>query len=166
LKKLEVTTMSVIRYQPWNVVNRLQRDIERTFAREFGGGDVDARASAADIDDQVVDWTPAVDVRETANAFVLTADVPGVDPKDIDVTMENGLLTIRGARRSDSAGEAAEQDGYRRIERVSGRFLRRFTLPETANAEAVTAKTSHGVLTLTIPKRAEVQPRRIEIQAA
>lgn len=155
--------MSVIRYQPWNLVNRLQRDIERTFAREFGGAG-DARDNApADIDDQIVDWTPAVDVRETSNAFVLTADVPGVNPKDIDVTMENGLLTIRGARQSETS---TEQDGYRRIERVSGRFLRRFTLPETANAEAVTAKTSHGVLTLTIPKRAEVQPRRIEIQAA
>jgi len=156
--------MSVIRYQPWNLVNRLQRDIERTFAREFGGNTVDTRDNAAaDIDDQIVDWTPSVDVHETANAFVLTADVPGVDPKDIEVTMENGLLTIRGKRQSEST---TEQNGYRRIERVSGRFLRRFTLPETANAEAVTAKTTHGVLTLTIPKRAEVQPRRIEIQAA
>lgn len=156
--------MSLIRYQPWNLVNRLQRDIERTFAREFGGDAVDTRESAAsDIDSQFVDWTPAVDVRETSDAFVLTADVPGVNPKDIEVTMENGLLTIRGARQSETT---TEQNGYRRIERVSGRFLRRFTLPETANAEAVTAKTNHGVLTLTIPKRAEVQPRRIEIQAA
>jgi HSP20 family protein len=157
--------MSVIRYQPWNVLNRLQRDMERTFAREFGANDVNARdnTATADIDSQIVDWTPAVDVHETKDAFVLTADVPGVNPKDIEVTMENGLLTIRGARQSETT---TEQNGYRRTERVSGRFLRRFTLPETANAEAVTAKTNHGVLTLTIPKRAEVQPRRIEIQAA
>jgi HSP20 family protein len=157
--------MSVIHYQPWNLVNRLQRDIERTFAREFGANNSTARDgnAAADIDNQIVDWTPAVDVRETQDGFVLTADVPGVNPKDIEVTMENGLLTIRGVRQSDTT---VEQEGYRRIERISGRFLRRFTLPETANAEAVTAKTNHGVLTLTIPKRAEVQPRRIEIQAA
>jgi HSP20 family protein len=154
--------MSVIRYQPWSLVNRLQRDIEKTFAREFGAAQHDAR-DTADIDTEIVDWTPAVDVRETTEGFVLTADVPGVDPKDIEVTMENGLLTIRGARRNETV---TEHNGYRRIERVSGRFLRRFTLPETANAEAVTAKTTHGVLTLTIPKRAEVQPRRIEIQAA
>jgi HSP20 family protein len=156
--------MSVLHYQPWNLVNRLQRDIERTFTREFGANNADARDNtAADIDNQIVDWTPAVDVRETQDGFVLTADVPGVNPKDIEVTMENGLLTIRGARQNEVA---AEQNGYRRVERTTGRFLRRFTLPESANAEAVTAKTNHGVLTLTIPKRAEVQPRRIEIQAA
>ena len=156
--------MSVIHYQPWNLVNRLQRDIERTFARELGASNSDARDhNAADIDNQTVDWTPAVDVRETQDGFVLTADVPGVNPKDIEVTMENGLLTIRGVRQNEVT---TEQNGYRRIERISGRFLRRFTLPESANAEAVTAKTNHGVLTLTIPKRAEVQPRRIEIQAA
>ena len=160
--------MSVIHYQPWNLVNRLQRDIERTFARELAATNSDTRDNtAADIDNQIVDWTPAVDVRETKDGFVLTADVPGVNPKDIEVTMENGLLTIRGVRQQESVGETTtEQNGYRRIERINGRFLRRFTLPESANAEAVTAKTNHGVLTLTIPKRAEVQPRRIEIQAA
>jgi len=156
--------MSVLHYQPWNLVNRLQRDIERTFTREFGANNADARVNtAADIDNQRVDWTPSVDVRETQDGFVLTADVPGVNPKDIEVTMENGLLTIRGTRPNDAP---AEQNGYARVERTTGRFLRRFTLPESANAEAVTAKTNHGVLTLTIPKRAEVQPRRIEVQAA
>ena len=157
--------MSVIRYEPWNLVSRLQRDIERTFSREFGGRNAvanDSRATA-DIDDEIVDWSPAVDVHENADGFVLTADLPGVNPNDINVTMENGLLTIRGSRASEAA---VEQKGYRRVERVSGKFLRRFSLPESANAEAVTAKTNHGVLTLTIPKRAEVQPRRIEIQAA
>jgi len=172
---LEVITMSVIHYQPWNLVNRLQRDIERTFARdtfarELGANNLDSRDSdnAADIDNQAVDWSPAVDVRETQDAFVLTADVPGVNPKDIEVTMENGLLTIRGAKHGESrqGDTASDHHGYRRIERVTGRFLRRFTLPESANAEAVTAKTNHGVLVLTLPKRAEVQPRRIEIQAA
>lgn len=155
--------MSVIRYQPWNLVNRLQRDIERTFAREFGAHEQSHQHATADIDNEAVDWTPAVDVHETPEGFVLTADVPGVNPQDIDVTMENGLLTIRGRRTGETT---VEQSGYRRIECVNGRFLRRFTLPESANPEAVTAKTNHGVLTLTIPKRAEVKPRRIEIQAA
>jgi HSP20 family protein len=150
------------RYQPWNLVNRLQRDIERTFARELGANEADVN-DTADIDRQIVDWTPAVDVRETADAFILTADVPGVDPRNIEVTTENGLLTIRGSRQNEAVNEGKD---YRRIERVSGRFLRRFSLPDTANVDGVTAKSNHGVLTLTIPKRAEVQPRRIEIQAA
>jgi HSP20 family protein len=155
--------MSVLHFQPWNLVNRLQRDIERGFARELGGNSDARTGNSDDIDNQHVEWTPTVDVRETQGGFVLVADVPGVNPQDIEVTMENGLLTIRGMRPRE---DAAEQIGYRRIERISGRFLRRFKLPESANAEAVTAKTNHGVLTLTIPKRESVQPRRIEIQAA
>ena len=156
--------MSVIHFQPWNLVNRLQRDIERTLARDSHIGDPSTPQQAAE-------WSPAVDVRETRDAFVLTADVPGVNPKDIEITTENGLLTIRGARLDDSGqneaqADTSEQSAYRRIERVSGRFLRRFTLPESANVEAVTAKTTHGVLVVTLPKRAQVQPRRVEIQAA
>ena len=156
------------RYQPWSLVNRLQRDIERSFARaslspEWAANGESANADAADIDREYVEWSPAVDVRETADAFVLTADVPGVDPRTIEVTTENGLLTIRGSRQNDAVNQAKE---YRRIERVSGRFLRRFSLPDTANIEGVTATSSHGVLTLTIPKRPESQPRRIEIHSA
>ena len=157
--------MSVIHYQPWHLVNRLHRDIERTLSREFGANNAVARDSTS----ETVDWTPAVDVRETKDSFVLTADVPGVNPKDIEITTEKGLLTIRGARQAgaqeNGSAQTDEEFSYR-IERANGRFVRRFKLPESAQAEAVTAKTSYGVLTLTIPKRAEVQPRRIEVQAA
>jgi HSP20 family protein len=166
--------MSVIQYQPWHLVNRLQRNIERTLSREFGAREFAANTSADSLnaaasvsEQQTIDWAPAVDVHETKDSFVLTADVPGVNPKDIEVTMEKGLLTIRGARVQDSAPEnTTGHAGYRRTERVNGRFLRRFKLPESAQADAITAKTNYGVLTLTIPKRAEVQARRIEIQAA
>jgi HSP20 family protein len=151
--------MSVIHFQPWHLVNHLQRDIERRVARD------NAHATHNQADNQASEWTPAIDVRETPADFVLSADLPGVNPKDIEVTMENGLLTIRGARSESDAG-TTEQNSYRRVERVNGRFLRQFTLPESVDTEAVTAKTHHGVLTLTIPKRLEVQPRRIEIQAA
>jgi HSP20 family protein len=157
--------MSVIHYQPWHLVNRLHRDIERTLSREIGSREFGVNNSASES----VDWTPAVDVRETKDSFVLTADVPGVNPKDIEITTEKGLLTIRGARQDgaqENESEKTDEQFSYRTERANGRFVRRFKLPEAAQAEAVTAKTSYGVLTLTIPKRAEVQPRRIEVQAA
>jgi HSP20 family protein len=124
--------------------------------RPFSFWGVPARAVQNDSD-----WTPSADVRETADAFVLALDVPGVDPKAIEITVEDGVLTLSGARNGESEG-----DELLRRERASGRFVRRFSLPDTVNAEAVTAKSTHGVLTLTVPKRAEVQPRRIELQAA
>jgi len=147
--------MSVIRYEPWSLVNRLHSDLDRIFGRELSDDD-DSRGA-------VSDWLPAVDVHETKDAFVLRADLPGVDPKDIDITMENGVLTLRGRRESEST---QEERGYRRVERVSGEFFRRFTLPDVADAEAISAKTNHGVLTVRIGKRAEVQPKRIEVKAS
>ena len=160
--------MSAIHYQPWHLVNRLHRDIGNSLLfRDFGS--INTGTVARDSENEIADWTPAVDVRETKDSFVLTADVPGVNPKDIEITTEKGLLTIRGTRQDSaqaSEGEKSDEPLSYRVERANGRFLRRFKLPESAQAEAVTAKTNYGVLTLTIPKRAEVQPRRIEVQAA
>lgn len=147
--------MNILRYEPWSLVNRLHQDLDRVFGREFGAHD-DSRGA-------VSDWMPAVDIQETNDAFVLRADVPGVDPKDIEVTMENGTLSLRGRRQSESS---EEENGYRRIERVTGEFYRRFTLPETADADAISAQTGHGVLTIRIGKRPEVQSRRIEVKSS
>ncbi len=144
--------MSLIRYEPWSLVNRLHHDLDRVFGREFAPDD-DSRGA-------VSDWMPAVDVQETKDAFVLRADLPGVDPKDIDVTMENGVLTLRGRRQDEST---QENGGYRRVERINGEFFRRFTLPDVADADSISARTSNGVLTVRIAKRPEVQPRRIEV---
>jgi len=94
----------------------------------------------------------------------MLADVPGVESKDIDITAENGVLTIRGERRAEK--KAHDKNGYERIERTSGSFLRRFTLPESANTETITAKQTNGVLEVSIPKHPQVQPRRISIEAA
>lgn len=147
--------MSLIRYEPWSLVNRLHHDLDRIFGREFSQDD--------DSQGAVSDWLPAVDVQETKDAFVLHADLPGVDPKDIDVTMENGVLTLRGRRHGEST---KEEGGYRRVERISGEFFRRFTLPDVADAESISAQTANGVLTVRIAKRPEVQPRRIEVKGA
>lgn len=147
--------MSISRYEPWTLVNRLHQDLDRVFGRAFATGD--------DSHGAVCDWMPAVDVQETKEAFVLRADLPGIDPKNIDITMENGVLTIQGRRLSEVA---KDENGYRRVERASGEFFRRFTLPDTADAESISAQSSHGVLTLRIGKRPEVQARRIEVKAS
>ena len=105
------------------------------------------------------DWRPAVDVREEDARFVIAADVPGVTPETIEITMEEGVLTIRGERRTRGEDEA----GYTRAERANGRFERRFSLPDTADASGISARTEHGVLEVSIPKKAATQPRRIPV---
>lgn len=146
--------MNVVRYEPWTLMNRLNRDLERLFNLPFDGAD-DSRSS-------VVDWVPAVDIKEEDKQFVLHADLPGVDPKDIEVTMEKGVLTLRGRRESESREEKA---GYRRVERVTGEFYRRFSLPDTADSQAIKARHLNGVLEIVIPKQPDVLPRRISIDS-
>ena len=141
--------MTIVSYEPWALVSRFQRQLERTL------GD--------DADSASVSWIPHVDIHEEAERFVVVADVPGVDGKDIDITAEKGVLTIKGERRSE---RKSSQDGYERVERATGTFLRRFTLPESADAEAIKATHVNGVLEVTIPKRPQEQPRRIAVQAA
>ena len=108
------------------------------------------------------DWIPAVDIAETDDRFVLTADLPGVSPDDIEISLEDNVLTLAG-RRAD-----VEAEGRRRhyAERRNGRFLRRFTLPATIDGDRIEARSAYGTLEITVPKRAEVQPRRIEVAAA
>jgi len=143
-----------LRYEPWTLVSRLHRDLDRLLASPVVNGD-DAEAQA------VIQWTPSVDIKEEPSQFVLHADLPGVDPKDIDVTLEKGVLTISGKREMT---EREERNGYRRVERVSGRFYRRFTLPDTADSQSVKARHANGVLEVTIPKQAQVMPRRVSIE--
>jgi len=109
----------------------------------------------------VANWVPPVDIREEENRFLLHADIPGVKPEDIEVTMENGVLTISGTRASE---KSEDENGYRRVERITGRFFRRFTLPDTADAEGINAKSHDGVLEVIIPKHERVMPRRISVE--
>ncbi len=144
--------MSLIRYQPWGLMRSLQDDIDRLFETRYPGDETVASTAS---------WAPAVDIREDESRFVIHADIPGVAPEDIDVTMEKGVLTISGSRQ---ATERTEKEGYRRVERVAGRFFRRFTLPDTADSEAITAKSHNGVLEVIIPKQAKVMPRKISVE--
>ncbi len=146
--------MALMRYEPWFGVRQLQDDINRLFSNW----------STGDSSGVTADWVPAVDINEFDDKFQLFVDVPGVDPKDVEITLENSVLTITGERFP-----TAEKDGEsivrRRAERGSGRFYRRFILPETVDAEKVKATDRHGVLEIAIPKQAKAQPRRIEIAA-
>jgi HSP20 family protein len=143
--------MTVVRYEPWALVNRLQKDIDRLFGAP--------QTTAADTGA----WLPPVDIHEEENQFVLNVDLPGVDPKAVEITSDKGVLTIRG-QREDSRRESRE--GYRRVERINGEFQRRFSLPESADVQNIKAKSSHGVLEVSIPKLAQVQPHRIAVEAA
>jgi HSP20 family protein len=105
----------------------------------------------------------AVDIIEDNERFLLRADVPGVNVEDIDVSMDSGILSLSGERRVEKPGE---DSGMQRIERAAGRFFRRFTLPETVDADRITAKCTNGVLEVVIPKTPEVRARRISIEAA
>lgn len=105
-------------------------------------------------------WAPCVDIKEESDRFVLYADIPGVDPNDIEISMENGVLTIKGER---STSKREESEGYTRVERSRGSFYRRFALPDTADPERITAEGNHGVLEIIIPKRDKVKSKKIKI---
>lgn len=143
--------MTVLRYEPWGLVNRLHKDLDRLFTAPL--------ATSADSGA----WLPPTDIREENEQFLLHIDLPGVDPKAVEITAERGVLTIRGQR---VAVAPQAHEGYRRIERVAGVFERRFSLPDAADAQNIKAKSVHGVLEVVIPKLAQGQPQRISVEAA
>ncbi len=148
--------MNLITQDPWATVQRLQDEIGRIFPQSRG-----LRVGQNDNSDVVTsNWTPAVDIKEETDRFLITADIPGVAPEEIEVTMEDGVLTIRGERDEENRNT---EDGYRRSERVSGTFYRRFSLPDGVDPERVSAEGKHGVLQVVIPKVEKVKPRRIDV---
>jgi len=150
----EETEMLLTRYEPWSAMRQIQNEMSRVFDNAVAGAEDGSNVATSR-------WTPAADIREDTDRFVITADIPGVEPGNIEVTMENSVLTIKGERKLETRGEG--DNGYRRVERVYGGFYRRFTLPDTADAEAISASGKHGVLEVAIPKRAALQPKRIEV---
>lgn len=108
-------------------------------------------------------WTPALDVRERDDRFVVTLDLPGMEPSDVEVTFEDGTLTIRGSREFT---EEEKDETYHRIERSFGSFARSVRLPRVADDEKIEASFDKGVLTVDVPKREEAKPRTIDVKAA
>ena len=138
--------MNLMRYEPWDTANTFGREIDRLFrgaVRQDGN-----------------DWVPAVDIREEEDKFVMHLDVPGVNPSDIEIAVEDSVLTLSGSRQSE---QTEESDGYKLVERARGKFLRRFTLPDDIDPDTVSARSNNGVLEISIPKSPKSQPRRVEI---
>jgi HSP20 family protein len=108
------------------------------------------------------DWAPAVDIKEEDKRFLILADIPGVNPEDIEVEMENGVLSISGQRHAE---HEEEKEGYKRIERSYGSFVRRFSLPDTADPESIKAKSKNGALEIVVAKReAPIHSHRITVE--
>jgi len=148
--------MALVRYEPWNFFERVQDELNRMglLDRDTVEGDNSHIVTST--------WRPAVDIKEEPNRFVILADLPGVDPKDIEITMDKGVLTIKGERVSE---KEETREGYRRVERMRGTFYRRFSLPDAADAEQIEAHAKNGVLEIVLPKHAEVQPRKISVKS-
>jgi HSP20 family protein len=149
--------MNVTRFEPWSLMNLLHQDLDQIAGRRYGVASSDNNGTS------VADWTPAVDIVEEKDRYVLRADVPGVKPEDIAVNMENGILSVSGERHGEST---EEEQGMRRVERVSGKFYRRFNLPETADADEISARSANGILEVVIPKQPEIVARRITVESA
>ena len=146
---------SVVRQDPWSLMPRLQEEINRLFGNVNQNDSSSATAS----------WIPAADIHEYSDCFELYLDVPGVDPKDVELTLEGGVLTLSGERTETSKNKRGDEPQYQRQERAQGRFYRRFVLPDSVDGENVKATGKDGVLTVTIPKQAKAMPRRIRIAA-
>jgi HSP20 family protein len=146
--------MNLVRFEPWSIIDQLHRDLDRL---------AQGRLAQSQDENPTADWAPAVDIIEDKDRFILRADVPGVDPADIDVSMDNGVLTVSGERKTENT---TDKDGFRRVERSFGRFYRRFNLPDTADADGIRATSANGILEISIPKLPEVKSRRIAVEAA
>lgn len=133
----------------WDEIFNIRNEFDRLLGRtdtEIGGA-----------------WCPVVDVRETKDEVILQAELPGIMPDDVDVSVENGVLTISGEKKQEIE-EGREGSDYHLVERRYGRFERRFSLPRSVDADKVRAEFAHGLLTVTLPKVEAAKPRKIEVK--
>lgn len=147
--------MAIVKYNPLRELRSMQDQMDRLLNLSWGGGDY----SGEDIKEGI--WQPAVDIYETQDSIVIKAELPDVDQKDIDVRIEDGLLTIKGERKHESE---VKKENYHRIERYFGSFQRSFKLPGTVDQEKVQASCEKGVLTVTLPKKEEIKPKQINVE--
>src|SRR5580693_916752 len=142
---------TIARLEPFRGFSTLQDQVNRVFNERFRNqGDESALTT----------WAPPVDIYETPNELVVKADLPDVNEKEIDVRVENNLLTVRGERKFE---KSVSEENFLRVERTYGAFSRSFSLPNTVNAEAIAAEYKNGVLTVTLPKREESKPRQVKV---
>ena len=145
----------LVQWSPWHDLSRLEHAMNHLLN--------DGASAAPKNESAVPTWQPAVDVVESAEKILLIADLPGVDEKDLEISIDKNVLTVRGERKGELNAEAG---GHNRRERVFGPFSRAFALPPTVDAEKVTADLKSGVLTLSLSKKSEAQPRQIKVQVS
>jgi len=159
-------TLRPVVLHPGRLERTSLQDEMRQLLNQFVQGDATDGSSVV-----TSQWTPRVDIREERDRFVILADLPGIDPADVEVWMDKGVLSLKGERKP-AIGDTQERDPgsnevrFSRIERSVGRFHRRFTLPDSADPDGITAVGHNGVLEISIPKRPETTPRRIQVGTA
>lgn len=148
--------MSIVKYDPFRDLRTLQDEMNRLFTGSLSrtGGQQDEIMRGA--------WSPSVDIFENKDQIVLEAELPGMKPEDVEISIENNVLTLHGERKFEKKDEG---DNFHRVERSYGSFTRSFTLPPTVTSENANAEFENGMLRLTLAKREEAKPRRIEIKA-
>jgi len=145
--------MNLVKYDPFRELRGLHDDMNRLFMTNFSRGfDQEGFTSGA--------WSPSVDIFENKDSLVLEAELPGMNREDIELAIENNVITIGGSRHFEKKDEG---DNYHRVERSYGSFTRSFTLPQTVTSEGVTAEFKNGVLRVSLPKREETKARKITI---
>lgn len=142
---------AVVRFDPFRDITTLREDMNRLFSRALG----DAPAAQAA-------WSPAIDVREDADAISLSVEVPGVDADAIDIEVEDNVLTVTGERHFE---QRSDDEQHHRVERVYGRFARSVTLPQNVRPDAIEARLDRGVLEVRVPKAEEAKPRKVLVQS-
>jgi HSP20 family protein len=148
--------MAIVRWEPFRDLVTTQDNFNRLFNETF-------RSLFDRTESGVQTWAPAVDIYEDDQNLVLKAELPGFDPKDVEVRIEDGTLYLKGQRKFESD---VKKENYHRIERSYGSFARTFSLPGSINADSVKAEYKDGVLTLTMPKKEEAKPKTIKIQVS
>ena len=145
--------MAIIRWDPVRDMVTLREKMNRMFEDAFTGKGEDKELAPSS-------WAPAVDIYETENEIVLTAEVPGIEEKDIEIKIEDNTLTLRGERMFT---KEAKEENYHRLERSYGAFYRAFTLPNSVDPENIKAENENGILRVTMPKKLELKPRTVKI---
>lgn len=146
--------MNIVRYDPFRELRGLQDEVNRLFTTSFSRNDNEQMSRGS--------WLPSVDISETRNEIVIEAELAGLKPEDVEISIDNNTLTLRGERRLD---KKEQNDNYHRVERSYGSFTRSFTLPRTVSSDEANAEFNHGVLKVTLPKREETKARKIEIKS-
>jgi HSP20 family protein len=147
--------MNRVRWSPFNEMSLLQNQMNRLFEGALHGWPSESNGTTG-----TTSWVPAADIYESDNELVVNLDLPGIDPKMVDLRVENNVLTIRGERQFE---EKQNQDSYHRVERSYGAFARSFTLSTAVDPEKIRASYKAGVLSITLPKAEAAKPKRIQI---